>query len=433
MSAKKRYAIIGVSGRSRTFTDTILNPYADTTEIVALLDRNPKRMENLNETKKLQIPMYKEDEFDKMVKETKPDAVIISTTDATHHTYIVAALEHDIDAITEKPMTIDADKVRQILKAEKESKATCLVTFNYRYPPLHTRIKEMVMDGKIGRPTHIDFNYFLDTFHGASYFKRWNRYVNESGSLLVTKATHHFDLANWWLGQKPVEVFAYGALNYYGADGPENPEKIDGRRCSTCKTKCAYYIRHSGGEGDQSEDEHLISFNNPGKNELFGSADGYYADRCIFDSDIDTWDTFALSVRYDGGTIMSYSLNASVPYEGYRVAINGTKGRIETNAIHGKGTRIPFPSDPPPQFIRYFPMFDGMQDIYISNKGGGHGGGDPIMRRDIFKGSDPNDRTKRCATAVDGAYSVLIGAAARESLQTGKPVNIQNLLNQNPK
>nr|WGE05256.1 Gfo/Idh/MocA family oxidoreductase [Bacillus subtilis] len=34
--------------------------------------------------------------------------------------------------------------------------------------------------------------------------------------LSVHKSTHHFDLVNWWLGQNPEEVFAYGALNYYG-------------------------------------------------------------------------------------------------------------------------------------------------------------------------------------------------------------------------
>jgi predicted dehydrogenase len=422
---KKKYAIVGVSGRSAAFTGPILNKYADISEIVALLDSNHARIDNFNATNKLSLPGYSETEFDKMIAETKPDAVIISTTDATHHIFIIAAMEHHIDAICEKPMTIDAEKTRAILAAEKKSKAKIIVTLNYRYEPIYTKIKKLVMDGAVGRPTLVDFNYYLDTFHGASYFKRWNRYEKIAGSLLITKACHHFDLVNWMLDQQPVEVFAFGALNYYGADGAHNPKKIDGRRCSICPEKCQYYLRHSSGGG--SKDEHLVNFNNPGKNEAFAAVDGYYADRCIFDSDIDTWDTFTLSVLYDGGAMMSYSLNASLPYEGNRLAISGTEGRIETDAFHGGETRLPFP-EPAPQNIRYFPLFEGMQTIEVINKGGGHGGADPLIMHEIFTGQDKSDRTKRYAGSWAGAMSVLLGVAARESLKSGKSVKIAHLL-----
>ena len=424
---KRRYAIVGVSGRSGGFTKSILQTYSDRAEIVALLDRNTKRMEIFNEEKGLDIPCYGDQEFDRMADETKPDCVIISTTDATHHIYIIAALERDIDAVCEKPMTTDAEKVRAILAAQKKSKGAAQVTHNYRYRPVCTKIREMVLDGKIGRPTHVDFNYYLDTFHGASYFKRWNRYLEQSGSLLVTKACHHFDLVNWWLGQKPAEVFAYAALNYYGPDGRYNPARADGRRCSTCKDKCAYYLRHSSPTGVGSEDEHLINFNNPGKNEQYAAADGYYADRCIFDSDINIWDTHCLVVRYDGGAMMSYSFNASVPYEGYRLAINGTEGRIESDAVHGSGMRVPFPH-PGPENIRYFPMFGGRETIEVVSKGGGHGGGDPLLKREIFLGRDETDRTGRFAGVLDAGLAVLVGVAARTSLKSGRPVRIKDLL-----
>ena len=69
------------------------------------------RLEEYNREHGTAHPCYGSDEFAKMAKETNPDAVIISTTDATHHLYIAAALERNIDAITEKPMTTDEDKV----------------------------------------------------------------------------------------------------------------------------------------------------------------------------------------------------------------------------------------------------------------------------------------------------------------------------------
>jgi len=423
---KKRVAMVGISGRSGTYSKSILTDYRDSVEIVALLDSNPKRTEVFNEDNGLNIPCYVPEQFDRMMDETRPDLVMVSTTDATHHIYTVMALKHDVDVFCEKPMTTDETKLKQILNAERESKGRVVVPFVNRYTPVHTKIREMIMDGTIGRPTSVDFCEMLDTYHGASYFKRWNRYEEQSGSLLVTKACHHFDLVNWWLGQKPAQVFAYGALNFHHPDSEHNPEKVDGRRCSTCKKKCSYYKRHAT-SGGGSYDEHLISFNNPGRNELFGSVDGYFADRCIFDSDIDTWDTFCVTVRYEGGAMMSYSLNASAPYEGYHLAINGTRGRIETDAVKGKGMRLPFP-DPPPQRIRYFPLFEGMQTIDLVFKGGGHGGGDPAQKKEIFLGRDENDRTCRLASVMEAAYSVLVGIAARTSIKTGEPVNISGLL-----
>ncbi|MDD5677433.1 MAG: Gfo/Idh/MocA family oxidoreductase [Kiritimatiellae bacterium] len=424
---KKRYAIIGMSGRSRVFTGPILKNFADRAELAALLDNNPKKMEVFNQEQNLALPMFGSDDFDRLVREARPDAVIISTTDNTHHRYIIAALKHHLDVICEKPMTTDTEKVRAIRQAALGQEHKVRVTFNCRYAPVHSKIKAMIMEGAIGRPVSVDFNDYLDTYHGASFFKRWNRYVKMSGSLLVTKACHHFDLVNWWLGKRPEEVFAYGALNHYGPKGEYNPEQKDGRRCSTCGRKCRYFLRHSSAEGGTSADEHLINFNNPGKNELFGAVDGYYGDRCLFDSDIDTWDTFSVTARYDQGAFLTYSLNASAPYEGYRVAINGTRGRLETEVFQGGATRLPFPP-PPSQDIHYYPLFEGRQIIGVVNKGGGHGGGDPLMLNDIFMPETINDPTGRAAGLDDGVHSVLLGVAARESLQSGHPVAIKGLL-----
>ena len=47
--------------------------------------------------------------------------------------------------------------------------------------------------------TSVHFEWVLDTVHGADYFRRWHRDKANSGGLLVHKATHHFDLVNWWL------------------------------------------------------------------------------------------------------------------------------------------------------------------------------------------------------------------------------------------
>jgi len=136
--------------------------------------------------------------------------------DSTHHHYIIRAMQLGCDAITEKPMTIDAYKARAIFDAIATTRKSLRVTFNYRYAPLTTKVRELVMQGVVGRPLHVNFQWVLDTYHGADYFRRWHREKDKSGGLLVHKATHHFDIINWWIQSYPSDVYAFGDLMFYG-------------------------------------------------------------------------------------------------------------------------------------------------------------------------------------------------------------------------
>ena len=101
--------------------------------------------------------------------------------------------------------------------------------FNYRWSPYSTKIKQLLADNTIGKLTSVDFHWYLNTYHGASYFRRWHGQMESSGSLWVHKATHHFDLLNWWINSEPSEVFAFGDLEFYGKNG-----SIRGDNCRTC-------------------------------------------------------------------------------------------------------------------------------------------------------------------------------------------------------
>ena len=95
--------------------------------------------------------------------------------DRFHHEYIIRSLEAGCDVITEKPMTIDDVRCRAILEAEKRTGRRVIVTFNYRFAPYVTRVKELLREGVIGKVLSVDFEWILDTRHGADYFRRWHR------------------------------------------------------------------------------------------------------------------------------------------------------------------------------------------------------------------------------------------------------------------
>jgi predicted dehydrogenase len=423
----KKYAICGVSNRAiGMFLKPMVTTFRDSARVVALLDSDSRRHGVCKSLlpQLADVPEYGADDFDRMVAETKPDVVVVASRDDTHAGYIIQALRHDLDVITEKPMATTAEDCRHIMEAEAASRGKVTVTFNYRYNPIHTRIKEMVLEGKLGRIVSVDLNWYIDTYHGASYFKRWNRMRKFSGGLSIHKSSHHFDLVNWWIGQKPVEAFAYGALNFYGPNGELNPRKEDGRHCGTCEVRgsCAYYRRWTTRTDDVvARDDHIGAL----PTETSNAYTGYRPDMCIFDSEIDIEDTYTATVRYDGGAMLSYSILFSAPFEGYRLAINGTKGRLETQEFH-ELSRVPFPV--PEQTIDYFPMFGSKETIHVVRRKGGHGGGDPALIEDLFLGPDPSRPYRILSGSEDGALAVATGEAVWRSARSGQPVRIDQLL-----
>lgn len=414
---KKRYAICGVSSRAFCqYINPILHEFSQSTELVALLDIDPLRFEVCHEQipDSKGIPCYLDTEFEKMIEETRPDSVIVVCMDRYHVDYILAALKHDLEVITEKPMTTNTADALAILEAEKNSKGKVICTFNYRYNPVHTKVREMVFNGMVGRVTHVDLTWYIDIKHGSSYFHRWNRMRENSGSLSIHKASHHFDLVNWWVDGIPEYVHAFGALNHYGPNGEFNPSKKDGRHCGDCteKMQCPYKARWATRNTSIfAFDDHINAFESEKK--LFTT---YRPDMCMFDSEINIHDTIVADIKYRNGVLLNYSANFSTPYEGYRLAINGTRGRIETTEFGGAGGRALPDLNEGAQYIDYYPIFQGRERIHVPAREGGHGGSDGLILEDIFLGEDPARKFDILAKSVDGLRAIAIGDAVYNSI-----------------
>ena len=436
---KKAYVIVGTGGRSCMYTNALMGEFKDAGELRAFCDTNQMRMDYYNGYVQQRfghdpLPTYRAHEFDRMVEEQKPDVVIVTSIDRTHHRYICRAMELGCDAITEKPMTVDAGKCRQIVDTVRKTGRDLTVTFNYRYAPRNTRVKEILKTGVIGRILSVHFEWLLDTSHGADYFRRWHRDKRNSGGLLVHKATHHFDLVNWWIDSHPQTVFAMGDLRFYGR---ENAEK---------RGVSEFYSRARGSAAAASDpfalkvrdkDERLLGLYYNAEAE-----DGYYRDQSVFGDGISIEDTMSLLVRYRNGAAMTYSLNAHCPWEGYRICFNGTKGRLEFNVVEksyvsGNAEDFNMPGMRElegekktlvPEII-FQPQFGKPQVIeYEQHDKGGHGGGDVRLLRHVFLGAD-DDPLGHAAGYVDGAASILTGIAANRSISTGLPVCVDSLVN----
>ena len=285
----------------------------------------------------------------------------------------------------------------------------CLVTPGYPpFAPTSRKLREVLASGRIGAVTSVDFHWYLDTKHGADYFRRWHAFKRHSGSLFVHKATHHFDLLNWFIGADPVRVFAQGDLKKYGRKGP-----FRGTRCKGCAHagECEFYF-------DMSQDKRLDALY-----EKPSLEDGYVRDACVFREEIDIYDTMTAAILYANGVQVSYSLNCFMPIEGYHLAFNGTKGRIEVRMFERQAFEAPHGEDE----IMVLGTDRSVERIKVVHGPGGHFGGDPLLHRAMFM-PDVDDPQGQRAGARAGAMSVLTGVAATMSAETGQPVDILALL-----
>lgn len=401
---KTRIALVGLGIRGTSmWGSSVLKDYPDFVEFVGLCDHNPGRLETGKRLIGADCPTFTD--FEKMMRETKPEVLIVTTDDNTHDYFIEKGMEMGANIICEKPMAIDEKKIQKIIDAEKRTGKECRVTFNYRYSPHRAKIWEILRAGEIGKLTSVDFHWYLDTSHGADYFRRWHRLVEKGGSLWVHKASHHFDLLNWWIESDPESVYALGDLEFYGKNGPYRAENC--RSCTHTK-ECNFFF-------DITKNKRLVELYV--ENEKY---DGYLRDGCVFKNDINIFDKMAATIKYRNGVQVSYSLTSYSPHEGYRIAFNGTKGRMDAWIQESNPT-----TDANYDEIVIHKNFQKREYIHIP-QGVGHGGGDKLLKDQIFI-PGTSDLLKQAAGARDGALACLVGIAARKSIASKEPVMIKDL------
>lgn len=403
---RKRYVIVGMGQRARCFMEPMLRTHRDDCEVVGLCDSNEAALRvhvaRLAEQGDA-IPWYLADDFERMMGEQRPDTVLVLTPDHTHDHYICRSMELGCDVITEKPLTTNAEKCQRIIDAQRKTGRSCKVTFNYRYAPWNTSIKEILMSGAIGRVVSMNRRHTLGHAHGPFYFHRWHGEKSRSGGLLVHKSTHYFDLLNFFAGSVPERVFARCEQNFFTL---ENAKRLGlkerGARCEGCASSdiCPYYVDY------RQQGEALAAV------EARGASEGYYRDLCVFRPEADAPDTMHVMVEYESGAILNYSLVAFGAGSSDET-IFGTHGILTTTG----------------PCLRVTPYYGEPYDVVPPKLPGGHGGGDPVMCEQLFADNPPPDPCKRDATQHDGAWSILIGVAADQSATTGKPVLIRHLVN----
>ncbi|PWH11301.1 inositol 2-dehydrogenase [Bacteroidetes bacterium SCGC AAA795-G10] len=208
-----RFGIVGLGRMGKIHFDNI-NLNIKQATILGVSNLNPENKKWVKERSDAKI--Y--DHYDKMVRDSKIDAIIISSPTSFHIEHINIALKAGKAIFCEKPVELSFKKVKLIKDSIKDSKVPFMVGFNRRYDQSMQKIKKSIKNGTIGTPQIIGITSRDPAPPDINYLKT-------SGGLFLDMAIHDFDMA-CFLNENPVEsVYSTGSV--FGDKQIENLGDVD--------------------------------------------------------------------------------------------------------------------------------------------------------------------------------------------------------------
>ena len=296
------------------------------------------------------------------------DALIIATPNYTHLEVLKVAIQSGKHIFLEKPMATTVRDAYEIMQIAASYPALLQIGLQYRYKSMYVEsIHEALERKSLGEIKMVNITEHRVPF--LDKVKQWNKFSQYSGGTLVEKCCHYFDLLNLFAQSRPVSVFATGsqAVNF------ENFEY----------------------NGESS----------------------------------DILDNAIVSVVYENGIRASFNLCMFAPMFYEEISICGDEGYLKACE------REDFLSIPRPK--THLEILRGEKKparvispaypSYIEESG--HNGATFFEHIHLIDNLDgkPTDT----ATVAEGFWSVVVGAAAKESVKTGQPVVINELLKRN--
>ncbi len=301
------------------------------------------------------------------------DAIAVTSPDYCHEEHAVAALEAGKHVFCEKPLAITIGGCDHILRAWRASGRRLMVGFNMRYMNIFRVMKEIVESGAIGEIKAVWVRHFVG-FGSDFYFHDWHATRANGTSLLLQKGSHDIDMIHWITGAYTTRTAAFGGLDFFGGDRPNDLTCTDCPDRDTCTE-----VSHSRRV------------------------------QCAFRQEVDVEDNQVMIMELEGGIKASYLQCHFTPDYHRNYTFIGTQGRIENSEPEMKvwlKTR---------KSRTWRDLADRTYDIKPAE--GGHGGADPVICRDfvemVLDGKEP------LAPPLAGRMSVAAGVCAAHSLRNG--------------
>lgn len=367
-----RIGIIGVTNRGGYFVEEFHKNVPDAV-VVAGMDVREEPLDRFREAVGGDVFVTKDHR--ELIERPDVEAVVVASPDRFHEEQGLAVLAAGKHLLLEKPMAITVEGCDRLLAAHKKVGVVFALGLTMRYMPMIQTMKQIIGRGDIGDVKAYWCNHYVGK-GGHFYFHDWHAVREDTTGLLLQKGTHDLDLMHYLTGEFTKRVAAFGSLDYFGGDKPDDLHCPDCPEKDTCpEAQLGDWPRHF--------------------------------QLCAFRKEVDVEDNHVVIAELENGIKAAYQECHFTPDYHRDHIIIGTKGRVWndelTDTVRVK-TR------------------NGDADAVYHIKGGEaeHGGGDPRMCRDFIRAI--RDGREMLTDPLSARMSVAAGVAAHESLRNGGKV-----------
>jgi predicted dehydrogenase len=209
--SRVRAAIVGLGVIAPSHVQA-LNEAADRVELAAIVDNNPRRLEDFAESHGVRA---RYSDLQAMLAAEHPDIVHLCTPPGIHLTQIEACLQAGAQVFCEKPLCGSLAELDRIREIERRTGGAVATVSQWRFGSAAQHVKRLISEGRLGRPMvgvsntlwfRDDTYYARDAWRGTWQF--------ELGGSAVTQGIHLTDLFLWLMGQWQELSAAIGTINH---------------------------------------------------------------------------------------------------------------------------------------------------------------------------------------------------------------------------
>lgn len=346
------------------------------------------------------------------------DALLICTQDQMHFEPAIRALEKGYHVLLEKPMSPSPTECVQMGEYAIKYKRVFSICHVLRYTEFYKKLKQLLVEGAIGRLISIQHTENVEHRHQAHSFVRGNWRNSETSSpMILAKSCHDMDILLWLADAACTKVSSFGALTHFRSESaPEGAPLycLDG--CPV-QNECPYYAPKMYLEREDwvgSVLRKVVSNDDSKEGVLQALKNGPYG-RCVYHCDNNVVDHQVVNLEFANEVTVAFTMCAFTKEGGRSMKLMGTRGQIR--------------ADMEKNVIEVSNFITGVTEaIEINAPLEGHGGGDHGIMRDFIRLVSRDGEEAGLTGARTSVQSHLMAFAAEKSRLESRVIGMNDYL-----
>jgi len=214
---KLKVALVGAGGISQIVRIPALKKI-ENVELVALCDVDEAKVSFIADKFEINKVYY---DIQNLLDKEKLDGVFICTPNNFHYPMALAALEHKVPALVEKPIGLDESQARRLAAKSKETQIPLVIGMNNRFREDAVILKDFLAKNEIGQPFYVKTGWLRQWTNKQHQVWLYDKNIS-GGGVIMDMGIQLIDLALWLLGKPKIKNVRCHAYNLFSEGNVED-------------------------------------------------------------------------------------------------------------------------------------------------------------------------------------------------------------------